>query len=95
MIEIDWKLMENKINGFVADKAGAALSANAIRILAIGCSLFLFQQFSGINAIIYFSSKVFQDAGMKSGAIASAGVGAINVLGTLFATGLMDRAGRL
>ena len=28
----------------------------------IGCALFSFQQFSGINAIVYFSSAVFAQA---------------------------------
>ena len=56
--------------------------------------LFLFQQFSGINAIVYFSSAVFQKAGVASGALASAAVGATNVAGTVVAAGLMDKAGR-
>ncbi|KAK9820324.1 hypothetical protein WJX72_008975 [[Myrmecia] bisecta] len=60
----------------------------------IGCTLFLLQQFSGINAIVYFSSSVFAQAGVKSGALASAAVGAINVVGTMVAASLMDRAGR-
>lgn len=33
-------------------------------------------------------------AGIESGALASAGVGAINVFGTLIAGALVDRAGR-
>ncbi|KAI8468900.1 MAG: general substrate transporter [Monoraphidium minutum] len=60
----------------------------------IGCMLFVFQQFSGINALIYFSSTVFKQAGITSGALASAAVGATNVAGTLIATGLIERAGR-
>lgn len=34
-----------------------ALASPTVRI---GCILFLLQQFSGINAIVYFSSSVFQ-----------------------------------
>eukprot|EP00878_Enallax_costatus_P025336 GHUV01027104.1.p1 GENE.GHUV01027104.1~~GHUV01027104.1.p1 ORF type:complete len:476 (+),score=121.17 GHUV01027104.1:193-1620(+) len=60
----------------------------------MGCFLFVFQQFSGINAIVYFSSSVFKQAGIASGALASAAVGATNVLGTLIATGLIEGAGR-
>lgn len=62
--------------------------------VVISCLIFAFQQFAGINAIIYFSSSVFAQAGVKSGALASAGVGAINVFGTLVAGQLVDRAGR-
>lgn len=60
----------------------------------VGMMLFVFQQFSGINAIVYFSSSVFEKAGIQSGALASAAVGATNVLGTVVAAGLMDKAGR-
>lgn len=60
----------------------------------IGVIMFLLQQFSGINAIVYFSSSVFARAGVGSGALASAAVGVVNVLGTVVAAGLMDKAGR-
>eukprot|EP00877_Chromochloris_zofingiensis_P006596 jgi/Chrzof1/218/Cz01g07160.t1 len=60
----------------------------------MGCILFVFQQFSGINALVYFSSSVFKQAGITSGNLASAAVGATNVVGTLIATSLIERAGR-
>ena len=47
-----------------------------------------------INAIVYFSSSVFRQAGVASGNLASAFVGLTNVLGSVVATGLMDKAGR-
>lgn len=64
------------------------------RLVAIAASLFIVQQLSGINAIVYFSSSVFRDAGVPSEAVASAAVGLINVIGTLVAASLMDRSGR-
>jgi sugar porter (SP) family MFS transporter len=67
----------------------------ASRGVRVGCALFLFQQLSGINAIIYFSSSVFARAGVANGALASAVVGLANVLGTALAAALMDRAGRV
>ncbi|KAL4437118.1 hypothetical protein ABPG75_004257 [Micractinium tetrahymenae] len=70
---------------------GEVLSSKAA---IVGMLLFVFQQFSGINAIVYFSSSVFEKAGIESGALASAAVGATNVLGTVVAAGLMDKAGR-
>ena len=36
----------------------------------IGCALFSLQQFSGINAIVYFSSSVFAQVRPRSGACA-------------------------
>eukprot|EP00854_Cymbomonas_tetramitiformis_P000527 gene527-921_t len=49
---------------------------------------------TGINAVIYFSSSVFREAGLQAGVLASAGVGLINVLGTLMAGSMLDRYGR-
>lgn len=60
----------------------------------MGVSLFLLQQFAGINAIVYFSSAVFTEAGIANATIASAAVGLMNILGTVVAGSFMDKAGR-
>lgn len=56
--------------------------------------LFVVQQFAGINAIVYFSTKVFRDAGLKSAVLGSVAVASTNILGTIGAAGLIDRFGR-
>ena len=38
--------------------------------------------------------KVFHEAGVASGTVASAAVGATNVFGTILATGVIDKMGR-
>lgn len=73
---------------------GEMLTGKAAKPLLIGCLLFVFQQLSGINALVYFSTSVFKQAGVKSTTLASAAVGVTNVLGTLVAVWLMDKAGR-
>lgn len=64
------------------------------RGVVIGLVLFAIQQFAGINALVYFSSAVFRQAGVTSDTLASAAVGATNVLGTLLAAGIIEKAGR-
>ncbi|KAG1327068.1 putative plastidic glucose transporter 1 [Cocos nucifera] len=60
----------------------------------IGWSLFILQQFAGINGVLYFSSLTFQDVGITDGALASLFVGITHLAGALFALYLMDKQGR-
>ncbi len=64
-------------------------------IIAIG--IMFFQQFVGINTVIYYSPKIFLMAGFD-GAVsaiwASVGVGVVNVLATLVSVYFVDRLGR-
>jgi MFS transporter, SP family, galactose:H+ symporter len=65
--------------------------------LLIGIGIFFIQQFSGINAVIYFAPRIFEMAGLasKTGSIlATVGVGVINVTFTLLSLRLLDRWGR-
>ncbi|GAB2222551.1 hypothetical protein Droror1_Dr00016669 [Drosera rotundifolia] len=62
--------------------------------LMIGNGLLILQQLTGINGVLFYSSTIFEEAGVKSSNIATFGVGAIQVLATLVTTWLADRAGR-
>lgn len=65
--------------------------------LMIGIGLAMFQQITGINTIIYYAPTIFQLAGFDSAAqsiLATAGVGAVNVLMTIVSLRLLDRTGR-
>ena len=61
-------------------------------LLAVG--LFFAQQFSGVNAVVFFSNAVFRSAGVTSDTLASAAVGAVNVLATAAAAPSLDARGR-
>jgi sugar porter (SP) family MFS transporter len=61
---------------------------------AIGVLLFAFQQFAGINAVVFFSTKVFADAGVSSAVAASCLVMATNIAGTAVASSAVDKLGR-
>ncbi|CAJ1843658.1 unnamed protein product [Sphenostylis stenocarpa] len=64
------------------------------KVVSVGATLFLLQQLSGINAVVYYSTAVFRSAGISSDVAASALVGASNVFGSIVASSLMDKQGR-
>lgn len=66
------------------------------RPLLVAVFLMLFSQFSGINAIMYYSTKIFTTAGIgvKDSFMSSVIVGLVNVLFTFVAMAFVDRAGR-
>ncbi|MFT6370493.1 MAG: sugar porter (SP) family MFS transporter [Maribacter sp.] len=55
-----------------------------------------FNQLSGINAIIYYSPRIFADTGMaeSSALLSSVGVGVVNLVATLLGMFLIDKMGR-
>ena len=66
------------------------------RPLVIAVTLAAVAQLSGINAIMYYSTRIFTAAGVgvANAFTATVVVGFINLLFTLLAVALMDRAGR-
>ncbi len=65
--------------------------------LVVGVLLALFQQLTGINTVIYYAPTIFKYAGITSSSaaiLATVGVGVVNVLTTIVAVKLIDRAGR-
>nr|XP_050859430.1 solute carrier family 2, facilitated glucose transporter member 1-like isoform X3 [Vespula vulgaris] len=70
---------------------------SSLRIpLIIAVMVMLAQQFSGINAVMFYSTKIFRTAQLSQSAAQNAtmGVGAMNVLMTLVSLILVERAGR-
>lgn len=73
------------------------LNVSLRRPLIIGIGLAIFQQFTGINTVIYYAPTIFQLAGLHSASaaiLATVGVGVVNVLLTIVALRILDRAGR-
>lgn len=64
--------------------------------LLIGVLLAFFQQFSGINAIIYYGPEIFKKAGIASdnALLFQSIIGGVNVLFTFVAIRKVDKAGR-
>ena len=68
------------------------------RALWVGVGLAVFQQVTGINAVIYYSDKIFAAAGFTTPEQQThatlIAVGLVNVLATLIAVAWVDRFGR-
>lgn len=67
------------------------------RPLIIAVLLMAFSQFSGINAIMYYSTVIFMKAphiGVKDAFAATVVIGLVNLLFTFVAIALVDKAGR-
>lgn len=62
--------------------------------LMIGIGLLVLQQLSGINGVLFYSSTIFQNAGIRSSDVATFGVGAVQVLATTLTLWLADKSGR-
>ncbi len=58
--------------------------------------MMLTQQLTGINAVIYFSTTIFESAGLNehNARLATVGVGTINVIATIFAVYFVEHIGR-
>lgn len=68
------------------------------RPLLVGVGLAVFQQITGINAIIYYADQIFQAAGFTTEAAQTTAttwaVGGVNVAATFIAVAFIDRLGR-
>lgn len=64
--------------------------------LIISIVIMLSQQFSGINAVLFFSTSIFRSAGLSehSAIQATLGMSLVNVLMTIVSLFLVDKAGR-
>jgi SP family arabinose:H+ symporter-like MFS transporter len=66
------------------------------RPLFLAISIALFNQLTGINAIVYYSNYIFASAGFssKSAALQTVGVGIVNLASTILGMSLIDKLGR-
>jgi sugar porter (SP) family MFS transporter len=62
----------------------------------LAISIGLFNQLSGINALLYYSNSIFASAGFSSSsaALQTVGVGLVNLLATFLGMSLIDKLGR-
>ncbi len=64
--------------------------------LMLAFAIAFFNQFSGINAFLYYAPRIFQEAGLGESAslLSSIGIGITNLLFTILGVSLIDKVGR-
>jgi SP family arabinose:H+ symporter-like MFS transporter len=67
-----------------------------IKVIIVGILLAVFQQVTGINAILYYAPVIFNQTGIgnNDSLLYTIIIGIVNVLSTLIAIGLVDKIGR-
>jgi len=65
-------------------------------LLFLAVTIGMFNQLSGINALLYYSNSIFASAGFSSNsaALQTVGVGLVNLLATVLGMSLIDKLGR-
>ncbi|OXA63080.1 facilitated trehalose transporter Tret1-2 homolog [Folsomia candida] len=89
----------NLVQAAIEDDNGVTfrdyLSPCILKPVTISLALMLYQQWNGNNAVIFYTVQIFQAAGSSLNPnIATIIVGAIQVIASIVAAALMDKAGR-
>ena len=82
--------------GDTSQKKDAFFSKKYATPITLAVLFAMFNQLSGINAIIYYAPRIFEMAGLQKSAslLSSVGIGSVNLLATLLALFLIDKYGR-
>ncbi|XP_043711458.1 sugar transporter ERD6-like 6 [Telopea speciosissima] len=97
--------ISTEVNEIKRSVASSSKRATAIRFselrrrrywfpLMLGIGLLVLQQTCGINGVLFYSTTIFEAAGISSSNVATCGLGAMMVITIGFTTWLVDKAGR-
>ena len=81
------------IKSTVVEKKEKLLAYGFI-VIFIGCMLSVFQQFVGINAVLYFAPRIFESMGMGNPMTQTVLMGIVNISFTLVAIFTVEKLGR-
>ncbi|KAH8673395.1 sugar transporter [Xylariales sp. PMI_506] len=91
-VEADLKVKDGKFGAWKA-----LFSPNMFKRVMIGCWVMIFQQFTGINAVLYYAPQIFETFGFTDtteSLLATGVTGAFQVVFTLPAVLYLDKFGR-
>jgi len=86
--------LESRASGATLSISEALQSPTHSALVLSGCSLFALQQFSGVNAVVFYSSNIFRSAGVESEIWASVAVAFVNIIGTAISSCIIHRFAR-
>jgi sugar porter (SP) family MFS transporter len=102
--QINPETVDETLEAIVQEAAGDSqtltwrqfFSGDLRRPVLLAFMIALFNQLSGINAIIYYAPRIFEmtGIGVSTALLATVGIGVINLVFTLAGMALIDRAGR-
>jgi sugar porter (SP) family MFS transporter len=89
-------IRNNRLTGGAQNESGHLLSRKYRFPIFLAVSFAVFNQVSGINAIIYYAPRIFEMAGLGRGSslLSTVGIGVVNFLFTLIAINFIDKIGR-
>jgi len=96
-VEDELRIIEMSVNESLSQKTTLKdlLQPHYLKPTVILLGLMLFQQLSGINAVIFYTVQIFKDAGSTMDSnLSSIIIGIVQVVATMVAVVLVDRAGR-
>ena len=75
---------------------GELAKPGIVKAVLIGCAIAVLGQFMGVNAVLYYGPEIFANAGFaaKESSFSTVLVGLVNMISTILAVSLMDKAGR-
>ncbi|XP_044296028.1 solute carrier family 2, facilitated glucose transporter member 8 isoform X2 [Varanus komodoensis] len=95
LVDHEWECREIEANAGEQELSIAEFKNPAIyKPFIIGVAMMVFQQVSGINAIMFYAESIFEAANFKNSSAASVIVGSIQVFFTALAALIIDRTGR-
>lgn len=94
--DVEAQLLEFQSHSDTADKSETIFIKKYRFPLKLAFLIAFFNQFSGINAFLYYAPRIFEEAGLgeSTALLSSVGIGVINLIFTLLGVFLIDKLGR-
>lgn len=95
-VEKQMETTRRSIEGEAKTEWKALLEPGILKAVLIGSAIAILGQFMGVNAVLYYGPKIFQDAGLsgESSMFSTVLVGVVNFLTTIIALMIIDKVGR-